>query len=172
MKAITHLVLHNTETPEGVPITPEDIITLHTSKKSIRDKITKGVSTPLGFGRPGFDVLIGLDGKLHTLINENNPSSVDVWGISAGKQGINGMFRNIAYVGGKTISNKSRKDTRTPEQSKTLATIVNYYVARFPNIIVVGIGDLPNSDDVFNPTFDVNGWLTSIGISEKNHYKK
>lgn len=171
MKAITHLVLHNTETPEGVPVTPEDIITLHTSKKSIRD--TTFFSTEaLGFGRPGFDVLIGLDGTLHTLINENNPSSVDVWGISAGKEGVNGLFRNITYVGGKTKSNKSRKDTRTPEQSKTLETIVNYYVARFPNIIVVGIGDLPNSGDVFNPTFDVNGWLISIGISEKNQYEK
>ena len=169
MKAVTHLVLHHTATPEGMEVTPEDIISLHTSKKSIRDTAFFS-SEALGFERPGFDVLIGLDGTLHTLINEQDPSPVDLWGIGVGKAGVKGIYRHIAYVGGKTRSNKSRKDTRTLAQRKTLATIVQYYVARFPKIVVVGIGDLPNSGGVFNPAFDVNKWLTAIGVEEQHHY--
>ena len=162
MKEVTHLVLHNTETPEGLAISPAQIIHLHTSPE---------IKGGYGWKRPGFDVLIGLDGTLHTIVNENNPTPVDLWSIGEGKNGVKGTFRHIAYVGGKTKTEKSRKDTRTKQQTETLTAIVKYYVKRFPNIIVVGIGDLPNSGDVFNPSFEVNSWLTSIGVPKKNQYK-
>ena len=161
MKAITHIILCNTQTPEGQPVTPQQIIDWHTQSPQASGKL---------WNRPGFDVLIGLNGELHTLINENDPTPEDLWGISSGKHGLKGTFRYIAYVGGKTASGKTRKDTLTPAQEATLAVIVNYYIKRFPQIVVAGLGALPNMGNVLNPGFDVPKWLRAQGIPKAHHY--
>ena len=161
MKEITHLILCNTKTPEGLKISPSQIIHLHTSSEE------KG---GYGWNRPGFDVLIGLDGTLYTIINEGNPTEVDLWEVSQGKKGIKGTFRYVAYVGGLTKSGKSRKDTLTADQEETLKAIVKYYAVRFPNITIVGFGELPNNEDELNPGFEVNEWLTAVGVPKKNQY--
>ena len=178
MKKTDYLVILNTRSEEGKKISKGDIITKHT-----------GLPSRGGFGwnRPGIDYLVTLDGNLEVIIPEQSPSDVDLWGIRQGQKPMNGSVRYLAYAGGKAPivkAEKSKKDangiaeiaakdkdTRTDQQKDTLATIVKFYVKRFPGIQVLGFNQIPVKEGQENPAFDVAGWLTEIEIPEKNIFK-
>ncbi len=97
---------------------------------------------------------------------------------------MNGSIKYLAYAGGKAKGKKSKKeqngvaeipaedkDTRTDQQKDTLATIVKFYVKRFPGIQVLGFNQIPVKEGQENPAFDVGQWLTEIGVPEKNIFK-
>ncbi|WP_299186631.1 N-acetylmuramoyl-L-alanine amidase [uncultured Aquimarina sp.] len=163
MKNVDYLVIQSTESGEGIPITKEDIIDLHTT-----DKRQGG----FGFNRPGIDYLIGLDGTMETLVSEDNPTTVDLWGVSKGKQGIIGVCKHIAYAGGRTEKEVKSKDSRTKLQQQSLEAIVKFYVLKFPKIQVLGLNEAPAKKGEENPAFDVSIWLEEIGIPEINIFKK
>lgn len=163
MKKVDYLVLQSTASGEGIPVTKADIIDLHTAD------IANG---GYGFNRPGIDYLVQPDGSLETIVSENTPTMVDLWGISEGKNGILGVCKHIAYAGGRTEKEVKVKDSRTKEQEDTLEIIVKFYILKFPNIQVLGFDEAPAKKGSENPGFEVAVWLECIGISEKNIFKK
>ncbi|WP_244905571.1 N-acetylmuramoyl-L-alanine amidase [Dokdonia pacifica] len=157
------MVIQSTNTSEAKNLNKDAIINHHTRP------ISNG---GLGFNRPGFDYLILQDGTLETLVSENSPTNVDLWGVSGGKRPILGKVKHIGYVGGRTLKEAFWKDTRTEEQTKTLEAIVKFYTLRFPKIIVVGFDDPTYVEESKNPAFDVQAWLESIGIPTRNQYQR
>ncbi|WP_025741902.1 hypothetical protein [Aquimarina pacifica] len=163
MKKIDFLVIQSTETGEGISVTPQEIVMVHTSD------LRQG---GMGWNRPGIDILIQPDGTIDTLISDANITDVDLWGFSEGKEGINGVFKTIAFVGGRTEKETKSKDTRTNEQLRTLEILIGYYTLNFPNIQVLGFDEAPHKSGSENPGFDVAIYLEEIGVEEKNIYKK
>lgn len=162
MKNIDYLILQSTNTGEQKNIDKSAIIKSHTD--AIRDG-------GRGWARPGIDYLVLQDGSLQTLINEESPTTVDLWNISQGKDGITGIAKHIAYVGGRTLKEAWSKDTRTEVQKKTLETVVKFYILRFPNLIVMGFDEIESKKESENPAFNVGEWLEEIGIPAQNIFK-
>lgn len=159
MKKVDYLIIVNTQSPEGKEITKGDIIEQHTKHISLDG---------FGWNRPGIDYLIDLGGELQTILPEESPNVVDLWGISEGRKGMNGIAKYVAYVGGRTAKSTKAKDTRTAAQSKTLAAVVQFYVKRFPEIQVLGFSQVPAKQGQENPSFDVAQWCEDIGIPQVN----
>lgn len=163
MKKVDYLIIRSTASGERTLVTTSDIIELHTTEVRYGG---------YGFNRPGIDYLIQPDGTMETLISEDNPTVVDLWGISKGKHGIQGVSKIIGYVGGRTEKETKGKDTRTKDQLTTLETIVKFYILKFPNIQILGFNEAPAKEGEDNPGFEVSIWLEEIGVDEKNIYKK
>jgi len=163
MKKVDYLVIQSTETREVKHLDKGYIIDTHTS--SIREG-------GFGFNRPGIDYLILQDGTLETIVSEDSPTTVDLWGVSTGNNGISGIVKHIAYAGGRTLKEAWSKDSRTEAQSKTLEAIVRFYILRFPEIVVLGFDEIASKSESENPAFSVSKWLSELAISEKNIYKK
>jgi len=162
MKSPDFLIITNTETAEGIAVSKDAIIQLHT-----RSRAQGG----LGFNRPGFDYLVTLSGKLETIIQEENLSDIDLWGINEGVAGVNGLAKVIAYAGGRTEKAVKEKDTRTDLQKETLEAVVKFYVKRFPKIRVLGWDQIPSKKGSKSPAFDVPTWLSEIGIPSENRFQ-
>lgn len=163
MKEVDYLIIHSTNTSEAKDFGKDVIIKKHTDSTR---------NNGLGFNRPGFDYLVPQDGSMQILINEDNPTQTDMWGISNGRKYLAGIAKHIAYVGGRTLKEAWDKDTRTDEQKQTLETIAKFYVLRFPKIVILGFNEVPAKIAEDSPAFSVNDWLREIGISEKNIYVK
>jgi len=163
MQAIHFLVIHSTDTPEGQDFTARQITAQHT--RSIQEG-------GLGFNRSGFDYLILRDGTLEVLINESTPTAVDLWGLSGGQHGISGNLKHLGYVGGRTPKGKFWKDTRTEAQKHAMEVLIEFYVLRFPNIIVLGRDDPNRREESKNPAFEVSKWLELNGIPVRNRYRR
>ncbi|MFC4636611.1 N-acetylmuramoyl-L-alanine amidase [Dokdonia ponticola] len=163
METLNYLVIQSTDTSEATNLSRQDIIEYHTRPTS---------SGGLGFNRPGFDYLVLQDGTLETLVKENSPTDVDLWGISGGRHPILGKVKHIGYVGGRTLKEAFWKDTRTDAQTKTLEAIVRFYTLRFPSVVVVGFDDPTRTEESKNPAFDVQAWLESLGIPTHNQYQR
>lgn len=157
MSNLKYLVIHCTATPECREITRADIEKWHLKEN--------------GWSRVGYSDMIHLDGRLENLIPFDQDDEVDPWEISNGARGYNSMSRHIVYVGGSAAQKAEwmktypPKDTRTPEQTRTLETYVKYMIIRHPQIRVVGHNELSNKSC---PSFDVSSWLRSIGIHDNN----
>ncbi len=162
MKSIDYLVLQSTNTGEQKDLDKAHIIEQHTSP------IRQG-----GFGwvRPGFDYLVLQDGTMQTIIPEQSPTTVDLWGISQGTDGITGITKHIAYVGGRTLKEAWSKDSRTGAQKVTLEAIVKFYILRFPKVIIMGFDQIKSKSESENPGFDTADWLAEIGIPEQHIFK-
>jgi len=93
---------------------------------------------------------------------------VDLWGISQGINGLSGMAKYVAIVGGRTKDNSKEWDTRTKEQKETLKIYVQYRLLRNPDLIIMGLNQVPAMDKVEMPGFNVPKWLESIGVPQKN----
>jgi len=161
MKKIDYLIIASTETPAGEVWTKSDVIAHQLAEMN---------QGGLGLNRPRIDDLITLDGTLEGIIPEHTISTVDLWGISQGPQGLNGQAKYIAYVGGRTKDNAKSWDTRTNEQKEALKAYVAYYILRHPGIIVMGLNQVPALQGTEQPNFNVPRWLESIGIEKKHHF--
>jgi hypothetical protein len=162
MKKADYLIIQSTETGEEQEVSKGYIIEQHTNSPSMGG---------FGWNRPGLDYLITLDGTLETIIPESNPNVVDLWGIGEGKDGMTGIPKYVAYVGGKTTKGTKDKDTRTAEQEETLAAVVHFYVRKFPKIQVLGYHQIPSKKGESSPAFDVAKWCEEIGIPKQNIFK-
>ncbi|OFY84709.1 MAG: hypothetical protein A3F72_15550 [Bacteroidetes bacterium RIFCSPLOWO2_12_FULL_35_15] len=160
---LNYLVLHCTATPEGRPVTKDEIIRWHTNPVHLGGR---------GWNRPGYSDLVELDGDLVSIIPFNTDDFVDQWEISNGVVGLNGNARHIVYAGGMDTENKKPKDTRTKEQLATLEVYVKYTIKRHPKILVLGHNEAPNAHGKACPSFNVGEWLRSIGVAEANIYHK
>ncbi len=151
-KPMKYLVIHCTATPEGREVTAADIRAWHTSPPP------KG----RGWRQVGYTDLIHLDGKVERLVKNNEDAQVDSWEVTNGAAGYNSISRHIVYAGGCDKKMKP-KDTRTAAQKEALKRYVVDFHRRFPQIRIVGHGELPGVQKVC-PSFDVQQWLKEIGI--------
>ncbi len=157
---LTYIVLHCTATPEGREVTKEDIVRWHTSP------VSKGGR---GWKTVGYSRLINLEGDLVLLKNYNDDDVVESWEITNGASGINSLSRHIVYAGGLQKDGKKAKDTRNEAQLVTMEKYVKDFVKKHPYILVAGHNQFANKAC---PSFNTVEWLRSIGIEEKNIYKK
>ena len=163
MQKVDYLIIQSTDTSEAKDFGKEIIINQHTLPKD------KG---GFGWNRPGIDYLVLQDGLLQTIISEDSPTTTDLWGVSHGQNGITGIAKHIAYVGGRTLKEAWDKDTRTDEQKAALEAIVKFYILRFPDIIIAGFKEIPAKADEDSPGFEVAEWLRALDIPEHNIYKR
>ena len=163
MEKVDYLIIHSTNTSEAKDFDKATIIKQHTSP------LREG---GFNWNRPGFDYLVPQDGALQTIINESNPTTTDLWGLSHGKDAITGIFKHLAYVGGRTLKEAWDKDTRTDEQMATLEAVIKFHILRFPDIIIAGFNEVPAKKDEDSPGFEVGEWLRELSIPERNIFKK
>ncbi len=152
-KPLKYLVIHCTATPEGREVTAADIERWHLGGR--------------GWSRVGYSDLIDLHGRLINLVPFNSDGQIDVWEISNGARGINGVSRHVVYAGGCDRAMKP-EDTRTPEQKTALADYVRYMVRRHPGIQVAGHYHFSSKAC---PSFKVEDWCEEIFIPEKNIFR-
>jgi hypothetical protein len=156
---LEYLIIHCTATPEGREVSKDDIIRWHTSPKS------KGGR---GWSQVGYSELIHLDGTIETLVNYNDDDIVDRWEITNGALGMNHKSRHIVYVGG-CDSKMKPKDTRTEEQKEALEIYVKAHTTLHPDWKIAGHNHFASKAC---PSFDVEEWLESIYVQEKNIYRR
>ena len=152
-----YLVLHCTDTPEGRAVKSGEIRHWHT------DPVKKGGR---GWKQVGYTDMIHLDGRVERLVRNNEDAEVDPWEVTNGAKGYNTVSRHVVYVGGVSKDGKTAKDTRTEAQLKAMTAYVRDFHERFPQIRIVGHGELPGVKKAC-PSFDVAAWLRSIGIYQK-----
>ena len=157
MASMKYLVLHCTATPDGREVTSGEIRHWHT------DPVKKGGR---GWKQVGYTDMIHLDGRVERLVRNNEDAEVDPWEVTNGAKGYNTVSRHVVYVGGVSKDGKTAKDTRTEAQLKAMTAYVRDFHARFPQIRIVGHGELPGVKKAC-PSFDVAAWLRSIGIYQK-----
>jgi N-acetylmuramoyl-L-alanine amidase len=158
MKDLKYLIIHCTATIDGKEISSNTIRKWHLSKP------------PLGRGwkQVGYSDMIHLDGIIENLVKHNDNNYVEPWEITNGVAGINSVSRHIVYVGG--LDAKGRPfDTRTNEQTESLRQYVLNIISKNPNILVAGHNQFAAKAC---PSFNVPIWLKSIGVEDKNIYKK
>ena len=143
--SIDAIVIHCSATPEGKPVTLEDIDRMHRAK---------------GWKMVGYNYVIELDGKIRT----GRPLTMT--GAHANTEGLSGKSYNlhsigICYIGGveaalnkkgeivEKLNSRGKpiaKDTRTPAQKKSMVKLVYELIDRYPNIKEV-IGHRDTSPD-------------------------
>lgn len=133
---ITHLTIHCAATPEGRPVTAEELCQWDTAK----------------FGQVSYHWVVELDGSAHNTLPDTQ------LGAHVGMHNHGNV--GVCYVGGMDADMHEPKDTRTPEQIATLLRIVHTYQASHPGIIVLGHRDWPGVTKAC-PSFDVASWLES-----------
>lgn len=184
---LKYLVIHCTATPEGRPVTADDIRQWHLAPRDLPEGGVRYMGRTYRTraelpderlnGRPvrelsgrgwsvvGYSILVELGGLMTVLHHFNDDRVMDPWEITNGVQGHNHHARHIVYAGGTDARGKS-KDTRTPFQRATMEKLVKAMVRLWPDIKVVGHRDLDAGKDC--PSFEVRAWGESIGLPRRN----
>ena len=152
------LVIHCTATPEGREVTGDQIRHWHL------DPAPHG----RGWKQVGYTDLFHLNGGIERLVKNNEDGNVDTWEITNGAVGINARSRHVVYAGGLTADGKQPKDTRTPDQRKSMLKYIQDMIRMNPDILVAGHNQFAAKAC---PSFNVPMWLQSVGIPAKNIYK-
>lgn len=98
-----------------------------------------------GWKNPGYHYVVMPDGKVESLLPEDS--------ISNGVQGFNSTSVNVAYVGGIDAEGKG-VDNRTPEQKKSLKTILSQLKKKYPDAEIMGHRDISpdkNGNGIVDP---------------------
>lgn len=107
--------------------------------------------------------MIHLDGSVERLVDNNEDAFVDGWEITNGATGYNSKSRHVVYVGGLASDAKTPKDTRTVEQLEAMKRYVLDFHRRFPKVKIIGHNEIAAKAC---PSFDVQAWLSQIGIKQ------
>ncbi len=153
-KSLQYLIIHCTATREGREVKSSEIRHWHT------DPVSKGGR---GWKQVGYTDMIHLDGRVERLVDNNEDVKVDSWEITNGAKDYNGISRHVVYVGGLAVDGQTPKDTRTEAQKRALASYVTDFHQRFPQVRIIGHREVANKAC---PSFDVQAWLTEIGIKQ------
>lgn len=120
MREITEIIIHCSATKEGHPFFAADIDRWHKAQ---------------GWSGIGYHYVIDIDGKVETGRAE--------YQAGAHAKGHNANSIGICYIGGLDINGKP-KDTRTPEQHKSLAELVARLKVKYPKATVHGHNEFAN----------------------------
>ena len=154
-KMLKFLIIHCTATPEGMDVTPQQIINWHTKPK------------PFGRGwkQVGYSKLFLLDRNIHSFVVEDSDEFVDGWEITNGVSGINNISRHICYVGGcdppsgRAGKKMNPKDTRTAGQIDAMVSYINESKKEYPWVEIYGHYHFAAKAC---PSFDVEKFLIFI----------
>jgi N-acetylmuramoyl-L-alanine amidase len=154
------LIIHCTASPEG----------RNTRAYEFADYFTRPVSKGgKGWSKPGYSDVIELDGTVVNLVPYNEDSVITWNEVAYGAAELNGIARNISYVGGMNKSYTAPKNTLTIKQDSSLKRYVCNYLIKHPSSWVAGHNQFVAKAC---PSFDVPSKLRSYGIPEQNIYKK
>jgi hypothetical protein len=128
MAKLKYLVIHCTDTPEHMNVTPEMIKSWHTDKKPIGR----------GWSRVGYSDLIMLDGTIKNLRPYDEDDKVEDFEVTNGARGYNGVSRHIAYSGGRDANSQKPKNTLNEAQLESLAEYVKEFIQNHPDAKVIG----------------------------------
>lgn len=151
---LSYLVIHCTATPEGREVNSDEIRHWYT------DPVSKGGR---GWKQVGYTDMIHLDGSVERLVDNNEDAFVDGWEITNGATGYNSKNRHVVYVGGLASDAKTPKDTRTTKQLEAMERYVLDFHKRFPKVKIIGHNEIAAKAC---PSFDVQAWLSQIGIKQ------
>lgn len=185
------LILHCTATAEGDEVTSDKIMQWHKgprnnangtvtylgelypSREALPDDYIGNVAIKKLVGRGwrqlGYTDIFHLNGGVERLVTNNEDNNVDPWEITNGATGINSISRHVVYAGGCEEDGKTPKDTRTPEQRKAMLRYCQDMIRMNPDILIGGHNQFAAKAC---PSFNVPMWLQSVGIPEKNIYRK
>lgn len=113
-RLLLRIIIHCSATPEGKDFTAKDINTWHINR---------------GWKSIGYHFVILLDGTIEVGRPLNQ--------IGAHTLGFNKDSIGICYIGGLDKDGKTPKDTRTPEQIKSMHWLVEELTRKHPSIIEV-----------------------------------
>lgn len=122
------IIIHCSATPEGKDYTVADIDRWHKER---------------GFNKIGYNYVIYRDGSKHVGRKEDEAGAHCQWH--------NSISIGICYIGGLAKDGKTPKDTRTPEQKKSIIELIKDIKTRHPNAKVYGHRDFANKAC---PSFD------------------
>lgn len=120
MREITEIIIHCSATKEGHPFFAADIDRWHKAQ---------------GWSGIGYHYVIDIDGKVEAGRAE--------YQTGAHAKGHNANSIGICYIGGLDINGKP-KDTRTPEQRKSLVELVARLKAKYPKATIHGHNEFAN----------------------------
>lgn len=150
MAALKYYFIHCSATKEGQWFDHTDIIRFHTQSKE------KGGR---GWDRVGYRYIILLDGTLVQLRDYDDDGFITAKEITYGAKGYNHCSAHICYIGG-LDKNGNPKDTRTPEQIKTMDSFfVGKVIYAQPNVIIKGHNEVANKAC---PCFDVQEYISDL----------
>lgn len=138
MRAITHLVVHCSATPEGRDIDIETI---------------RGWHKQQGWRDVGYHYVVKLDGA----VQKGRPDAE----IGSHVAGHNATTIGICYVGGLAKDAKTAKDTRTAAQKAALKKLLIDLKVKHPKAKIVGHRDFPKVAKAC-PSFDARAEYAGI----------
>ena len=155
---LKYLVIHSTNTEYDIEVSEQEIINSHM------------LPPPHGKGwnKVGYSDVIHLDGTISNLTPFNEDGRVEEWNLSHDGQYIYPLARHIAYVGGVSKDGFNSENTMTEEQQITFDIYLKYMLRRYPNLLIVGHGELSGKSC---PGFNVSSYCESIDIPSKNILK-
>lgn len=115
MRTINKIIIHCSATPEGKPVTVEQIRLYHMNHN--------------GWTDIGYHYVIYADGSIHPGRPVAQPG--------AHCKGHNADSIGICYVGGLTADGSAPKDTRTPQQKAAMVALVHQLRERYGQHITV-----------------------------------
>lgn len=136
MREINKIIIHCSATPEGKDFTVNDIKKWHLQR---------------GFNDIGYHYVIYRDGSVHIGRKEEV--------IGAHCIGHNQNSIGICYIGGMDSSNKNPKDTRTPEQKKSLLELLKQLKLKYPKAKIYSHNKFANKAC---PSFDATKEYNSL----------
>ena len=98
-----------------------------------------------GWRSPGYHIVIMPSGRVERLLPDEQ--------ISNGVQGYNSTAINVAYVGGIDANGKG-VDNRTPEQKKSLISVLSELKKKYPDAKIMGHRDIApdkNGNGIVDP---------------------
>lgn len=146
MSRWTHLMIHCSDTPASMNVTPDHIEQWHIKER--------------GWSRVGYSIFIGLY-NVWVMIPFDRDDVIDSWEISNGARGWNGRTKHICYAGG-----KGNKDTRNGFQFGALEATVKTILTLYPGIKVIGHNQV--NAHKYCPSFNVPLWCQNIGVNDSN----
>lgn len=140
---IADLTIHCAATPRGRAFSAAQISAMDLARADLGNQVA-------------YHYVIELDGKT-TQTLRHDQRGAHTGGRNTGNLG-------ICYVGGVLEDGRTPADTRTPEQKVAMAGLVQDLRRQFPRVRIRGHRDWPGVAKAC-PSFDVAGWLETIGIS-------
>ena len=136
MRAITHIVLHCTATPQTSTV----------------QSILNYWKQVLGWRNPGYHIIIEANGTCHRLLDDSL--------VSNGVANHNAHSLHVSYVGG-VDAHGHPLDNRTDAQKREQIRIIRRWLGEHPNAVVVGHRDFPSVTKAC-PSFDAPTWWASV----------
>ena len=120
MRPITKIILHCSASIQGVNLTGNDILRMHTNPVHLGGR---------GWHNPGYHYVVRLDGKVEQILPIDR--------IANGVKGHNAESVHICYVGGLDKTGKPA-NTMTPAQRNAIRTLLAQLHDRYPKATLHG----------------------------------